>query len=110
VLGLLVLVLELGAYKRACQGSDNAVTAQLVATKVSGCTAAQSTHQATVALALSTGISGTIAWGTSWLAVCIWVLALGILVCRVCALLRKLILRLGARVCALLLLLAVLAA
>jgi hypothetical protein len=109
VLGLLVLVLELGANKRARQGSNNAVTAQLVAAKVSSCTTAQSAHQAAIALTLSAGVSGSIAWGTSGLAVCVLVLALWILVCGVCALLGELVLRLSAGITALLLLLAVVA-
>jgi hypothetical protein len=73
------------------------VATQLVASKVSGCTTAQSTHQATIALGLGIGVGWSVTWSAG-LAICVLVLALWILVCGVCALLGELILRLRARV------------
>jgi hypothetical protein len=102
VLGLLVLVLELAAHYRAGNSTDDTMTTQLVAAKVSGRTAAKRTHQASVALSLCVGIGSTVLL-LAGLAVSIRALALGILVLRVGALLGELVLRLGAGVLTLLL-------
>lgn len=71
------------------------MAAHLVATKVAGCTTTESAHEASVTLGLCIGISGTVI--LSLLAV-LAVLALGILVLRIAALLGELLSRCLARV------------
>lgn len=100
VLRLLGVVLELAAEHSACDGTKNAVATHLVATKVTGSTATKSAHQATVTLLLH-----------SWVAVAVLlpglavgILALWVLVLTIGALLRELVLRLGARISSLLIL------
>jgi hypothetical protein len=68
VLGLLVLVLELGSKNRACYGAHNAVAAHLIATEVASSTTSQSAHQAAVTLCLSIGVRRSVG-GSSRLAV-----------------------------------------
>lgn len=98
VLWLLVLVLKLAAKNGSRNGTNDAVTAHLVATKVAGCTATNGAHQSTVAFSLRAGIRGAV---LAWLGLSVGALALGILVLRVGALLWELVRRLWTRVLAL---------
>lgn len=102
VLGLLVLVLELGAEHSARECADDAVAAHLVAAKVPRGTAAERTHQSTVTLSLRIRICGAVLLLVlSWLAV--WVLPMRVLVLWIGALLGELVLRLGTGILTLLL-------
>jgi len=102
VLGLLVLVLELGAEHSARQRADDAVATHLVAAKVPRCTAAERTHQPSVTLSLRIGICSTVLLLVlSWLGV--WVLPLRVLVLWIGALLGELVLGLGTGILTLLL-------
>jgi hypothetical protein len=103
VLGLLEMVLELVAHEGTGESAHDAVAASLVSTKIAGGASTESAHESTVALTLHGGISRAVLL-LARLAVC--VLALGVLVLAVRALLGELVLRLRAWV----LLLAVLAA
>jgi hypothetical protein len=103
-LRLLVLVLKLRSEDCACYGAHDAMTAHLVAAEVASCTTTESTHQASVALSLGVWVAWSVTWRT-WLAILrVMLLALGILVGWVCALLRELVLWLCTWVTALLLL------
>jgi len=103
VLGLLGLVLKLRAQHSACYGTDQAVsTADLATTKVAGSTTAEGTHQAPVTLGLSVGICRTIVLLARLTIGVGGLLALWVLVMRICALLRELVLGLSTRVLSLL--------
>lgn len=88
VLSFLVLVFEFAAKDGACYGTENAVAAYFVTSKVAGCTATESAHQSTIALGLCIGICWAV---LAWLGLAIWVLALGVLVLGIGALLGKLV-------------------
>jgi hypothetical protein len=103
VLRLLEMVLELVAHEGTGESAHDAVAASLVSAKIAGGASTESAHESTVALTLHGGISRAVLL-LARLAVC--VLALGVLVLAVRALLGELVLRLRAWV----LLLAVLAA
>lgn len=103
MLGLLVLVFELGTQHSACYGTNNAVTSHLVAAEISSRTATESAHYASVALSLGVGVGRSITWRT-WLSIGrVVLLTLRILVGWVRALLRELVLWLCAWVTSLLL-------
>lgn len=86
VLLVLVLVLELGTEHGARERADDAVAAHLVATEVARGAASQRTHESAVALGLGIGVGSTV---LALLHV-LGVLALGILILRVGALLGEL--------------------
>lgn len=97
VLSFLVLVFEFAAKDGACYGTENAVAAHLVTSKVAGSATTESAHQSTIALGLCIGICWAV---LAWLGLAIWALALGILVLGIGALLGKLVRRLLTRVLA----------
>lgn len=90
---LMLLVLEciLGfvAHEGTRESAEHTVAAHLVAAKVSRSAAAECAHQTTITLCLRVGVSGSVAG----LALCVAaiLLALGILLLGVCALLRELL-------------------
>lgn len=101
VLGLLGVVLELAAEHRACYGAQDAVTAHLVATEVSGSTATESAHQTTVTLLLHGWVTGAVLLLPG---LPVGILALWVLVLAVGSLLGELVLGLRAGISSLLIL------
>jgi hypothetical protein len=100
VLGLLVLVFKLAAEHCAGESTEDAVAAHLVAAKVSGCTATESTHHTAVTFLLH----GWIAAAILLTGLSVSVLALGVLILTIGTLLGELVLRLRAGVASLLIL------
>jgi hypothetical protein len=88
-----VLVLELAAHDGACYSAEYTMAAHFVATKVAGCSTTECTHETAVALSLCIWVGRTVA-RLCVLAVGVRALALRICICRVCALLGELVLRL----------------
>lgn len=100
ILRLLGVVLEFAAEYCACDGTNYAMATHLVATEVSGSTATESAHEATVTLLLHSWVTVAILLP----GLTVGVLALWVLVLTIWSLLRELVLRLGARVSSLLIL------
>lgn len=89
MLFILERILCLVAHESSRDSAEQAMATHLVAAKVSCSAAAKCTHQTTVTLRLRIGVCGSVAL----LALCVSaiLLSLGILLLRVCALLRKLL-------------------
>jgi hypothetical protein len=98
-----VLVLKFRAHHSTSYGAHDTMSTKLIATKVPSCAAAQSTHQTSVALSLCVRVGAAVLL-LARLSVGVWwlCLSLGVLVCRIGALLGELVLRLRSRVCTLL--------
>lgn len=101
VLRLLEVVLGLTTKHGTCYGTDDAVTAHLVAPEVPSSTATKSAHQTSVTLLLHSWITGAVLLLSR---LTVRVLALGVLILAVGTLLGELVLRLRAGVAALLVL------
>ena len=88
ILFILVLILKLAAKHCTCDGADDTVTTHLVTAKVSRCTTAKRTHQTTVALSLRARVGRAVLLLAG---LAVGVVALGILILLIGALLRKLV-------------------
>lgn len=104
ILGLLELVFQLGAHDCSRQRTQDASasSANFVAAKVSCCAASNGTHQTSITFCLSVGVGGAVVLLARLTISVWWLLTLWILVVGICALLRKLVLRLCAGVLTLL--------
>jgi hypothetical protein len=93
---ILVLVLKLTSRKRSHHSPNNSMSTHLIPAKISCSATSQRTHQSSIALLLHIRICRAVSWCAGLASV--WLLALGILLLRVCALLGELVRRGLARV------------
>lgn len=106
VLLVFELIFELVAHEGAGEGSHYAMATHLVSAEVARGSSAERAHQASIALGLVVWICGTIALLAGLAGLTIWILALGILILWISALLRELLCWRRARVLLLLIVLA----